>query len=131
MRKKVLIISLIVITIVPFLIIIYPILKNNNYDKKLLNNIYDNTNITSIIYLNKDNNYYIIKTKEKVLVLDLNYEEILSLDINKLQDSNLELVYRRNNLYYEEITKEEEKLLYKFYNVETGILEYQTSLGGI
>lgn len=131
MRKKVLIISLIVITIVTFLIIIYPILKNNNYDKKLLSNIYDNTNITSIVYLNKDNNYYIIKTKEKVLVLDLNYEEILSLDINKLQDSNLELVYRRNNLYYEEITKEEEKLLYKFYNVETGILEYQTSLGGI
>lgn len=130
MRKKILIISLIVIIVVPLLIIIYPVSKNNNYEKKLLNNIYDNTDITDITYLNKDNNYYIIKTNDKVLVLDLNYEEKLSLDITKLQDSNLELVYRRNNLYYEEKVKEEEKLIYKFYNVETGVLEYQTSLGG-
>jgi len=108
----------------------YPIIKNNNYKKELLNNIYNNTDIKEITYINKDNNYYIIKTEENVIVLDLNYEEKLSFDINKLKDNNLELVYRRNNLYYEEKIKEEDKLIYKFYNVETGILEYETSLGG-
>ena len=69
--------------------------KNNNYEKQLLDIIYNNTNIKDIEYLNKDNNYYIIKTKEKVMVLDLNYEEVLSLDIKELYQSNLELVYRK------------------------------------
>lgn len=93
--------------------------------------MYDNTDYKEITYLNKDNNYYVIKTNEKVLVLDLNYDEKLSVDINKLKESDLELVYRRNNLYYKEKVREDGKLVYKFYNVETGELEYETSLGGI
>jgi len=129
-KKKILIAIFIIIILIPSLVIMYPIIKNNNYKKELLNNIYNNTDIKEITYINKDNNYYIIKTEENVIVLDLNYEEKLSFDINKLKDNNLELVYRRNNLYYEEKIKEEDKLIYKFYNVETGILEYETSLGG-
>lgn len=130
MKKKITIIILVIVIIIPLSVIIYPIIKNNNYQKRLLNNIYNNTDINDITYLNKDNNYYIIKTKEKVLVLDLNYEEKISLDISKLKENDLELVYRRNNLYYEEKTKEKGKLTYKFYNIETNELEYQTSLGG-
>lgn len=131
MKKKILIITLIIIIVIPLSIVIYPITKNNSYQKKLLNNIYNNTDTKDITYLNKDNNYYIIKTKEKVLVLDLNYEEKLSIDIIKLQESSLELVYRRNNLYYEEKEIKENKIIYKFYNIETNNLEYETSLGGI
>jgi len=129
-KKKILIAIFIIIILIPSLVIMYPIIKNNNYKKELLNNIYNNTDIKEITYINKDNNYYIIKTEENVIVLDLNYEEKLSFDINKLKDNNLELVYRRNKLYKEEKIKEEDKLIYKFYNVETGILEYETSLGG-
>lgn len=131
MKKKILITILITIILIPSSVVLYPIIKNNNYEKKLLNNIYNNTDIKNITYLNKDNNYYILKTKEKVIVLDLNYEEKLSLDINKLQESSLELVYRRNSLYYEEKIKEDDKVIYKFYNIETGALEYETSLGGV
>ena len=79
----------------------------------------------------KDNNYYIIKTKDKVIVLDLNYEEKISKNIDTLHESNLEMTYRRNNLCYKEKIKEESKIIYKFYNVETGALEYETTLGGI
>lgn len=109
----------------------YPIIKNENYEKELLDIVYNNTDIKDIIYLNKDNNYYVIKTKVKVIVLDLNYEEKISLNIEELQDNNLPIVYRRNNLYYEEKIKEEEKLIYKFYDITTNELIYQTSLGGI
>lgn len=130
MKKKILITSLIIIILIPTLVIMYPIIKNNNYEKELLNNVYNNTTIKEITYLNRDNNYYIIQTKEKVLVLDLNYEEKLSLSIDELCDSSLPLVYRRNNLYYEEKIKEEEKLIYKFYNVTTNELVFETSLGG-
>ena len=131
MKKKIIITIIILLIIAPLSIVMYPIIKNDNYKRRLLNNIYDNTDYNNITYLNKDNNYYIIKTKKKVLVLDLNYEEKSSIDIVTLKQNDLELVYRRNNLYYEEKVREEGKLIYKFYNVETGALEYEISLGGI
>ena len=131
MKKKVLLVVLIIIIIVPLFIVIYPVMQNNNYEKNMLGDIYNNTNIKDITYLNKDNNYYVLKTKEKVLVLDLNYEEVLSIDINDIEDSSLELVYRRNNLYYEEKVKDGSKITYNFYNVKTNELEYSTPLGGV
>ena len=54
MNKKVLITILITIILLIFSIILYPIIKNNNYQKKLLNNIYENTNLKDIKYLNKE-----------------------------------------------------------------------------
>lgn len=131
MKKKYIIISIILIIIIPLSVILYPVIKNDSYEQKLFDTIYDNTDYKDITYLNKDNNYYILKTQDKIIVLDLNYEEKLSLDINELADNDLELVYRRNNLYYEEKLKEEEKLIYKFYDVYTNELAYTTSLGGI
>ena len=131
MKKKILIPILIIMILIPSSVIMYPIIKNENYEKELLDIVYNNTDIKDIIYLNKDNNYYVIKTKAKVIVLDLNYEEKISLNIDELQDNSLPIVYRRNNLYYEEKTKEEEKLIYKFYDIKTNELIYQTSLGGI
>ncbi len=130
MKKKYLICILILIIIIPLFLIIYPINKNNKYQKDLIKDIYNNTNIKEIKYLNKDNNYYIIKTKDKVIVLDLNYEEVYNIDLSLLQSSNLELVYRRNNLYYEKKIREDKKITYQFYDVETNDFVYETSLGG-
>ena len=130
MKKKYLICILILIIIIPLFLIIYPITKNNKYQKDLIKDIYNNTNIKEIKYLNKDNNYYIIKTKDKVIVLDLNYEEVYTIDLSLLQSSNLELVYRRNNLYYEKKIREDKKITYQFYDVETNDFVYETSLGG-
>ena len=73
--KKIIITIIIILVILALSILIIPIIKNNNYRVALLNNIYENTDIQEINYINKDNNYYIIKTIEKVIVLDLNYEE--------------------------------------------------------
>ncbi|MGM9876498.1 MAG: hypothetical protein ACI310_04630 [Bacilli bacterium] len=130
MNKKILIIILIIIIILPIGIIIYPVIENNKYQNKLLDNIYENTSIKNIEYLNKDNNYYIIKNKDKVIVLDLNYEEIYSINTNELIDSNLDLTYIRNNLYYKERKKENNKLVYKYFDVKTNEEVYTTTLGG-
>lgn len=130
MNKKILIIILIIIIILPIGIIIYPVIKNNKYQDRLLDNIYENTSIKNIEYLNKDNNYYIIKNKDKVIVLDLNYEEIYSINTNELIDSNLDLTYIRNNLYYKERKKENNKLVYKYFDVKTNEEVYTTTLGG-
>lgn len=130
MNKKILIIILIIIIILPIGIIIHPVIKNNKYQDRLLDNIYENTSIKNIEYLNKDNNYYIIKNKDKVIVLDLNYEEIYSINTNELIDSNLDLTYIRNNLYYKERKKENNKLVYKYFDVKTNEEVYTTTLGG-
>lgn len=130
MNKKVLITILITIILLIFSIILYPIIKNNNYQKKLLNNIYENTDLKDIKYLNKDNNYFIIKTKDKVLVLDLNYEEIYSISTSEIKMGNLDLSYTRNSLYYKERIRKNNKLTYKYYDIKTNEEVFTSVLGG-
>ena len=130
MNKKVLITILITIILLIFSIILYPIIKNNNYQKKLLNNIYENTDLKDIKYLNKDNNYFIIKIKDKVLVLDLNYEEVYSISTSEIKKSNLDLSYIRNSLYYKERIRKNNKLAYKYYDIKTNEEVFTSVLGG-
>ena len=130
MNKKVLITILITIILLIFSIILYPIIKNNNYQKKLLNNIYENTDLKDIKYLNKDNNYFIIKTKDKVLVLDLNYEEVYNINTSEIKKSNLDLSYTRNSLYYKERIRKNNKLTYKYYDIKTNEEVFTSVLGG-
>ncbi len=130
MNKKVLITILIIIILLIFSIILYPIIKNNNYQKKLLNNIYENTDLKDIKYLNKDNNYFIIKTKDKVIVLDLNHEEVYSISTSEIKMGNLDLSYTRNNLYYKERIRKNNKLTYKYYDIKTNEEVFTSVLGG-
>lgn len=130
MSKKSLFILLMVFIVLILGIYIYPSIKNDNYQKRLIGDIYKNTDIKDIEYLNKDNNYYVVKDRDKVIVLDLNYEEVYSIDKSKLKDNDLDLVYRRNNLYYEEKIRDGDNLTYNFYNIDNNELAYQVLLGG-
>ena len=134
MKKKhrifLFIISIILLILIIFIIIIYPVVRNNNYKDNLYELISKNTDIAEISSVNKDNNYYIIKTASEVIVLDLNYEEIYRLSLGELKESNLSLTYRRNNLYYQEKIREKKKLTYKFYDVKTLELVYESLVGG-
>lgn len=130
MSKKSVFILLMVFIVLILGIYIYPSIKNDNYQKRLISDIYKNTNIKDIEYLNKDNNYYVVKDRDKVIVLDLNYEEVYSIDKSKLKDNDLDLVYRRNNLYYEEKIRDGDNLTYNFYNIDNNELAYQVLLGG-
>ena len=130
MAKKSVFILLMVCIVLILGIYIYPSIKNDNYQKRLISDIYKNTDIKDIEYLNKDNNYYVVKERDKVIVLDLNYEEVYSIDKSKLKDNDLDLVYRRNNLYYEEKIRDGDNLTYNFYNIDNNELAYQVLLGG-
>ena len=46
------------------------------------------------------------------------------------KDNDLDLVYRRNNLYYEEKIRDGDNLTYNFYNIDNNELAYQVLLGG-
>lgn len=130
MSKKSVFMLLMVFIVLILGIYIYPSIKNDNYQKRLISDIYKNTDIKDIEYLNKDNNYYVVKDRDKVIVLDLNYEEVYSIDESKLKDNDLDLVYRRNNLYYEEKIRDGDNLTYNFYNIDNNELAYQVLLGG-
>lgn len=130
MSKKSVFILLMVFIVLILGIYTYPSIKNDNYQKRLISDIYKNTDIKDIEYLNKDNNYYVVKDRDKVIVLDLNYEEVYSIDKSKLKDNDLDLVYRRNNLYYEEKIRDGDNLTYNFYNIDNNELAYQVLLGG-
>ena len=130
MSKKSVFILLMVFIVLILGIYIYPSIKNDNYQKRLISDIYKNTDIKDIEYLNKDNNYYVVKDRDKVIVLDLNYEEVYSIHKSKLNDNDLDLVYRRNNLYYEEKIRDGDNLTYNFYNIDNNELAYQVLLGG-
>ncbi len=130
MKKKVILLLIIIllIAISTFLIIIIPSIKDKKYKKDLLENIYKNTKIEKINYLNKYNNYYIIKIDNKAVVLDLNYEEVYSKEI--IRESNLPLVYRRNNLYYEKKIRKKDNLKYFYYSTDDETLVFSSEVGG-
>lgn len=130
MKKKILIlvVVLLIISIIAFLILIIPSIKNINYEKDMLDNIYKNTSLKNITYLNKDNNYYIIKIEKKIVVLDLNYEEVYTKEL--VRESDLPLVYKRNSLYYEEKIVEKDKITYNYYSTDEDILVFSSQLGG-
>ena len=130
MKKKVILLLIIIllIAISTFLIVIIPSIKDKKYKKDLLENIYKNTKIEKINYLNKYNNYYIIKMDNKVVVLDLNYEEVYSKEI--VRESNLPLVYRRNNLYYEKKVRKKDSLKYFYYSTDDETLIFSSEVGG-
>ena len=62
MSKKSGFILLMVFIVLILGIYIYPSIKNDNYQKRLISDIYKNTDIKDIEYLNKDNNYYVVKS---------------------------------------------------------------------
>lgn len=119
------------ILIIIFSIIAIPCINNDKYEQKILKSIYDNTNIKNINYVNKSNNYYIIKNDTKAIVLDLNYDIIKELPLINLYQSNKPLSYRKGNLYYEEKERTQNSLIYKYYNAENYEYAFEITVGGI
>ena len=130
MKKKIIIFIIVILLIIIsiFLIILVPPLKNKKYQEELLDAIYKNTKLENINYLNKDNNYYVVKIDNKVIVLDLNYEEVFSKELVK--EGNLPIVYKRNNIYYEEKIRKKNSLKYNYYSTDDLSLIFSSTVGG-
>lgn len=106
-------------------------MRNGDYNKKLFDDVYSNSNIKNINYVNKSNNYYIVKNDEEIVVMDLNYDKINSVNVSDIYDSDLDIVYRRGNIYYEEKINDKDKLIYKYYNINNGEFVFDITVGGI
>ena len=63
--------------------------------------------------------------------MDLNYDKINSVNVSDIYDSDLDIVYRRGNIYYEEKVNDKDKLIYKYYNINNGEFVFDITVGGI
>ena len=120
------IIRIILIVVILVLAIIfslsYIINKNNDYQEDITKNIKEHYNVDSdITYSNAYGNYYIFTTKNNVIVLNKEYEEVLKEDINTLADNKegYELIYKTKTLMYEKTTIQDNKVIYTYYDAKT------------
>ena len=105
--------------------------KNQKYLDSITKNIKENYDIKeNITYSNLYGNYYIFTTKKDIIVLNKEYEEILTKDIDVLtpNPNNYELIYKNNKLIYEETILKSNKIIYKYYDATTGKLLKQTNI---
>ena len=119
--KKIIIIF---ICLVVFLFgsVIYIVNRNNNYLNNILEDIKNNSGIKEdIMYYNKYNNYYIVLTKDNIIVLDKDYKEVYNNSTEKFQDktSEYEIIYKIDIPMYEETKKEGNTIKYIYYDIYT------------
>lgn len=132
MKKIFKIIFIIIILIILILImILFLNNKNQKYLDSITKNIKENYNIDeTITYSNLYSNYYIFTTKKDIIVLNKEYEEVLTEDIDVLtpNPNNYELIYKNNKLIYEETILKNNKITYKYYDATTGKLLKETNI---
>lgn len=102
-----------------FLSIIFIVNNNRSYEDSIFDIVSSNYS-KDISYVNKYLDNYIVKTKDKVVVLNSDFEEIISMNINDLYEYDFDLVYRKNTIMYEDITVYDDKVIYTYYSVSDG-----------
>ena len=132
MKKVIkLVLTILLIAIIIFIILFSTINKNNKYLKNITKEIEKNYKLKEdITYSNKYGNYYIFTTDTKVIVLNKEYEEILSKDMDILakNKNKYALIYKNNKLIYEETILKKDKLTYKYYDATSNELIKETNL---
>ena len=115
MKKIIKLLALVIIIILTITIIMFSLInKNNKYLNSITKDIKSNYKLKSdITYSNKYGNYYIFTTSTKVIVLNKEFEEILSKD---------------NKLMYEETILKNNKLTYKYYDATNNELIKETKM---
>ena len=119
---KKLIIIFVCLVVFLFGSVIYIVSRNNNYLNNILKDIKNNSEIKEkIIYYNKYNNYYIVLTKDNIIVLDKDYKEVYNNSTEKFQDktSEYEIIYKTDIPMYEETKKEGNTIKYIYYDIYT------------
>ena len=114
-------IFIVIIIVIIVLSLSYTINNNNNYKNNLINNIKKNYTLNDDInYINFYDKYYIITTKDKVIVLDDNYKEIYKEELSKLakNTNNYDLIYKNKKLMYVNTINDKNKITYEYYDIK-------------
>lgn len=117
MKKLILII--IAIILILFTMLLFIVNSNNSYNTKLLKEVNKNYK-EEVTYVNKYGNSYIVKTKDKVVVLDEEYKEIAKEELKNIKELDYALVYKKNKIMYQKSEAKDKDLIYTYYDIKTG-----------
>lgn len=115
--KKV-IITFISLLVMIFIFAMFTVNKNDKYNDDMVNYIKKNiTSLESINYINKYDNYYIVKDNLNVMVIDNDMNIVLSEKLSNIYSSYDDIVYRLNKLMYVEKIIKDNKVTYNYYDI--------------
>lgn len=115
--KKV-IIMFISLLVMIFIFVMFTVNKNDKYNNDMVSYIKKNiTSLESINYINKYDNYYIVKDNLNVMVIDNDMNIVLSEKLSNIYSSYDDIVYRLNKLMYIEKIVEDNKVTYNYYDI--------------
>ena len=117
MKKFILLIIFIFLMI--FIAILFIVNNNKLYKTNLIKEVNKNYP-QEVLYVNKQGNNYIIKTIDKIVVLNEDYKEIESVEIKKIKDLNYDLVYKKNAIMYLKKETKKKKNIYTYYDIKDG-----------
>lgn len=115
--KKV-IITFISLLVMIFIFAMFTVNKNDKYNDDMVSYIKKNiTSLESINYINKYDNYYIVKDNLNVMVIDNDMNIVLSEKLSNIYSSYDDIVYRLNKLMYVEKIVKDNKVTYNYYDI--------------
>ena len=110
-------------SIIVLSIILISIVINNDkrYINKLKSNIINNTEIKSIKYINKYDNYYIVMDNKKLYLITGDYNTLLEVDRILIHENNknYDIIYKDERLMYFSDLSKKNKLKYRYYDLYT------------
>lgn len=94
---------------------------DNKYINKLEKDIYKNTEVKDIKYVNKYDNYYLVMNKDNIYLFNDGYEEITRISVNLMYENknNYDIVYRNKTIMYMDNYKNDEGIIFKYYDIYT------------
>lgn len=107
--------------------------NNNQKNINELNNlIVKKTNLKNIKYINKYDNYYLVKDDEYLYIFDNKFKELLKIDNIIIHDNknNYDIIYHDNKAMYLNDYLKDNKIVYEYYDLYDYKLIKKIVIGG-
>lgn len=106
--------------------------NDNRYFDKIEKIIEEECKIDNIIYINKYNDYYIVKDKEYLYLINSEYRIISEIDNNLLYENkeNYDIIYDDEVFMYMDDEYIDGEIIYRYYDIYSYELINEIKVGG-
>lgn len=115
-----------------FIMIMFMIWNDNRYYDKSKKIIEEECKIDNIIYINKYNDYYIVKDREYLYLINSEYRIISEIDNNLLYENkeNYDIIYDDEVFMYMDDEYIDDGVIYRYYDIYSYELINEIKVGG-